>query len=82
MFGRPEGLLGRVGGVILARANRSFAREMVALLNVRAAEQVLEVGFGPGVGIELLASAVTSGTSQASIPPRKWSGRRPRGTRR
>ena len=31
MFGRPEGLLGRLGGVILARANRPFAEEVVAL---------------------------------------------------
>jgi ubiquinone/menaquinone biosynthesis C-methylase UbiE len=61
MFGRPEGLLGRLGGVILARANRSFAQEIVALLDVRPAERVLEVGFGPGVAIELLASAAPAG---------------------
>jgi ubiquinone/menaquinone biosynthesis C-methylase UbiE len=62
MFGRPKGLLGRLGGVVLARFNRGFAEETVALLNVRAAEKVLEVGFGPGVGIELLASAASMGT--------------------
>jgi ubiquinone/menaquinone biosynthesis C-methylase UbiE len=61
MFGRPRGLLGRLGGVILARANRSFAQEIVGLLNVRAAERVLEVGFGPGVGIALLARAAPAG---------------------
>jgi ubiquinone/menaquinone biosynthesis C-methylase UbiE len=61
MFGRPRGLLGRLGGVILARANRSFAQEIIALLKVRASERVLEVGFGPGVAIELLASAAPAG---------------------
>jgi len=61
MFGRPEGLLGRLGGVILARANRPFAQEVVALLNVGASEKLLEVGFGPGVGIELLAKTATTG---------------------
>ena len=61
MFGRPEGLLGRLGGVILARANRSFAQEIIALLDVRPAERVLEVGFGPGVAIELLTSATPAG---------------------
>ncbi|HYZ27205.1 MAG TPA: class I SAM-dependent methyltransferase, partial [Geminicoccaceae bacterium] len=61
MFGRPEGLLGRLGGVILARSNRKFAQEVVAFLNIRASEKVLEVGFGPGVGIELLARAATKG---------------------
>lgn len=60
-FGRPEGLWGRLGGVILARANRGFAAEVVALLDVGASEQILEVGFGPGVGIELLARAATTG---------------------
>jgi ubiquinone/menaquinone biosynthesis C-methylase UbiE len=61
MFGRPQGLLGRLGGVILARANRSFAKEIVTLLDVHASERVLEIGFGPGVGIELLASVAPMG---------------------
>jgi ubiquinone/menaquinone biosynthesis C-methylase UbiE len=61
MFGRPKGILGRLGGLVLARFNRGFAQEIVALLNPRAAERVLEVGFGPGVGIELLASAASMG---------------------
>ena len=70
MFGRPEGLLGRLGGIILARANRPFAQEVVALLNVRASEKILEVGFGPGVGIELLAEAAPMGRI-AGIDPSK-----------
>jgi ubiquinone/menaquinone biosynthesis C-methylase UbiE len=61
MFGRPEGVLGRLGGIILARTNRSFAQELVTFLDIGASEKVLEVGFGPGVGIELLARAATKG---------------------
>jgi ubiquinone/menaquinone biosynthesis C-methylase UbiE len=61
MFGRPEGLPGRLGGIILARTNRKFAEEVVAFLDIKAAEKVLEVGFGPGVGIELLTRAETMG---------------------
>jgi ubiquinone/menaquinone biosynthesis C-methylase UbiE len=68
MFGRPEGLLGRLGGVILARSNRKFAEEVVHFLDIRAPEKVLEVGFGPGVGIELLTKAATRG-SIAGIDP-------------
>jgi ubiquinone/menaquinone biosynthesis C-methylase UbiE len=68
MFGRPEGLPGRLGGIILARANRKFAEEMVAFLNIKASEKILEVGFGPGVGLELLASAAPEGTV-AGIDP-------------
>jgi ubiquinone/menaquinone biosynthesis C-methylase UbiE len=70
MFGRPTGVLGRIGGLILARFNRDFAEEIVALLDVHAAERVLEVGFGPGVGIELLASAASMG-KVAGIDPSK-----------
>jgi ubiquinone/menaquinone biosynthesis C-methylase UbiE len=61
MFGRPEGLLGRLGGIILAHGNRRFAEEMVAFLEVRPSDDVLEVGFGPGIGIALLAGAATKG---------------------
>jgi ubiquinone/menaquinone biosynthesis C-methylase UbiE len=68
MFGRPKGLLGRIGGLILARFNRAFAEEIVTLLDVRAAERVLEVGFGPGVAIELLAGAASMG-KVAGIDP-------------
>ena len=70
MFGRPTGVLGRIGGLILARFNRAFAQEIVALLDVRAAERILEVGFGPGVAIELLAGAA-SVAKVAGIDPSK-----------
>jgi ubiquinone/menaquinone biosynthesis C-methylase UbiE len=70
MFGRPTGLSGRIGGVILARVNRGFAEEIVTLLDLRPAERVLEVGFGPGVAIELLASAASMG-KVAGIDPSK-----------
>ena len=61
MFGRPEGVLGRLGGIILARTNRDFAQELVTFLDIGASEKILEVGFGPGVGIELLAKAAHRG---------------------
>jgi ubiquinone/menaquinone biosynthesis C-methylase UbiE len=61
MFGRPEGVLGGLGGIILARTNRSFAQELVTFLSIGASEKVLEVGFGPGVAIALLAQAAKTG---------------------
>lgn len=56
-FGRPQGLLGRLGGRILARTNRRFAEASVALLEVAASDHVLEIGFGPGEGIAAAAQA-------------------------
>jgi ubiquinone/menaquinone biosynthesis C-methylase UbiE len=61
MFGRPQGVLGRLGGIIMAHMNRSLARRTVALLDVQPHDRVLEIGFGPGVGIELLSGVVSSG---------------------
>jgi len=61
MFGRPEGLLGRLGGVIMARTNHLAAEDVIALLDVGAEDKVLEVGFGPGVGIKLLAKRASNG---------------------
>jgi ubiquinone/menaquinone biosynthesis C-methylase UbiE len=61
MFGRPKGLLGRLGGFILARTKRDFTRWAIDLLEVQPDDRVLEVGFGPGVGIEMLATMVSTG---------------------
>jgi SAM-dependent methyltransferase len=54
-FGRPRGFLGRLGGLIMARSNRACAEWAIGLLEVGPQDRVLEVGFGPGVAIELLA---------------------------
>ncbi len=60
-FGRPTGLLGRLGGRIMARTNGAFARSAIGLLDVQPDDRVLEVGFGPGVGLEALAGAAPAG---------------------
>ncbi|MGH7124366.1 MAG: class I SAM-dependent methyltransferase [Stellaceae bacterium] len=57
MFGRPRGSLGRLGGAVMARTNRAAAQWVVGVLEPRAGDRVLEVGFGPGVAIEILAQA-------------------------
>ena len=55
MFGRPEGILGRLGGRIMARSNRDCAAWVVGQLGIRERDNILEIGFGPGVAIALLA---------------------------
>ncbi len=54
MFGRLRGLLGRLGGTIMARTNRRYAAWAIDLLGVQQHESVLEIGFGPGIAIQLL----------------------------
>ena len=60
-FGRPSGLLGTLGGKIMARGNRRVAERAMQLFGVRPGDSVLEIGFGPGVAIELLARAASAG---------------------
>lgn len=67
MFGRPKGFLGRLGGMIMARTNRKCAAWVVGLLEVHPNDRVLELGFGPGLGIELLAQ--TQAGSIAGVDP-------------
>ena len=62
IFGRPTGILGRLGGVIMARANRDAAAQVIELLNVRPDDKVLEVGFRPGVAIQLLLQRLPIGS--------------------
>ena len=61
MFGHPRGALGRLGGHIMARANRDMANWAVGLLDIQPSDTILEVGFGPGVAINRLADLALAG---------------------
>jgi tRNA A58 N-methylase Trm61 len=60
-FGRPQGLLGRLGGIIMARTNEGCGAWVTDLLKVRPNDNVLEVGFGPGVIIQRLSKLAPAG---------------------
>lgn len=53
-FDRPEGWLGRLGGWWMAHRNRETIAWVLGMLDVHPGHRVLEVGFGPGVGVEEL----------------------------
>jgi ubiquinone/menaquinone biosynthesis C-methylase UbiE len=50
--GKPQGLIGRLFGSIMARHNRLDSEWTVDQLEVSPKDHILEVGFGPGVAIE------------------------------
>jgi SAM-dependent methyltransferase len=52
-FGRPQGLVGAMAGFVMAtrRWNRQRIRRTVELLEIEPGQRVLEVGFGPGLGL-------------------------------
>ena len=58
-FGVPAGLLGRIGGRVMAgRRQRAIAEHVAELLQVQREDKVLEIGFGPGVGIQCLSERI------------------------
>jgi ubiquinone/menaquinone biosynthesis C-methylase UbiE len=59
-FGRPRGVLGKLGGIIMARTNADFGTWTSNLLEVTPNDSVLEVGFGPGVIIQRLSELATA----------------------
>ncbi|PSB06200.1 methyltransferase type 11 [Pleurocapsa sp. CCALA 161] len=61
MFGRPKGMLGRFGGIIMARMNKEFTYSVIDLLDIEPNDRVLEIGFGSGVGIHRLAQLALTG---------------------
>lgn len=61
MVGRPQGMLGRRGGIIMARTNEECGVWVTELLQVGANDSALEVGFGPGVIIQRLSQLASTG---------------------
>jgi ubiquinone/menaquinone biosynthesis C-methylase UbiE len=61
IFGRPRGVMGRLGGLIMANTNKACGKWVTDLLEVGPYDSVLEVGFGPGVIIQHLSKLASVG---------------------
>jgi ubiquinone/menaquinone biosynthesis C-methylase UbiE len=61
MFGRPQGIPGQLGGIIMTRANKDCGAWVTELLEVGPDDTVLEVGFGPGVIVQHLSRLASRG---------------------
>lgn len=61
MFGNPSGLLGWLGGIVMARTRRDFIEWVISELDVRSTDSVLEVGYGPGFAVERIAEITREG---------------------
>jgi ubiquinone/menaquinone biosynthesis C-methylase UbiE len=61
MFGRPQGCLGKLGGIVMARTNHKMTARVIEQLHIRPNDKVLEIGFGPGMGIAVLAALAPEG---------------------
>jgi ubiquinone/menaquinone biosynthesis C-methylase UbiE len=73
-FGRPRGLLGRLGGMIMARTNADCGAWVADRLEVGPDDSVLEIGFGPGVVIQRLSTLVPAGRVAGIDPSQEMLG--------
>jgi SAM-dependent methyltransferase len=65
-FAHPSGWLGRIAGRIMLRTNKQD--DVVGVLDVQPGDDVLELGYGPGGLIRLLAER-TDATSIRGVDP-------------
>jgi ubiquinone/menaquinone biosynthesis C-methylase UbiE len=61
MTGPFEGVTGYFAAKVMARVNRAAEAEAVALLDPAPTDNVLVIGFGPGVGVALLTDRLAGG---------------------
>jgi ubiquinone/menaquinone biosynthesis C-methylase UbiE len=60
-FGHPRGLLGRLGGMIMARSTAERNAWTIRLLTIHLGDHILDVGCGPGALIHALAEHTPDG---------------------
>jgi ubiquinone/menaquinone biosynthesis C-methylase UbiE len=60
MFCAPKGALGRLGGQLMSQ-DRWLPAWVLDLLKINPSDSVLEVGFGPGLGLQLAAARAHQG---------------------
>jgi|SRR5215469_15799823 len=61
-FAHPQGLLGRLGGAIMARSTVERNEWTLSLLDIGPDDRILEVGCGPGALIQALSARATAGS--------------------
>lgn len=60
-FGKPEGILGSIAGRLMASTGVEKNKWTISLLNIQSSDNVLEIGFGPGVATELVSKVIRDG---------------------
>jgi len=60
-FRHPRGYVGRLCGHLMAIFNADMERAAIEQLQLCGQEHVLEIGFGPGVGVRLLTQRLPAG---------------------
>ncbi len=64
----PRGLLGRLIAAIMVRETASINRTAIAALEIKPTDQVLDIGCGSGLSIELLVKGLAKGRAVGVDP--------------
>jgi Methylase involved in ubiquinone/menaquinone biosynthesis len=57
----PRGVMGRIAGEVMVRQHERETTWTISVADIQPTDQVLEIGFGAGKAIELLAKKTTHG---------------------
>ena len=60
-WGKPAGWIGRMAGHVMAVKNGGMNRATIAHLDLQPNDRVLEIGFGPGKAIRMVAERLPNG---------------------
>lgn len=60
-FRQPEGWLGKFIGRLMEVGNRPAYKWTLLLLDIKPRDDVFEIGYGPGVGLKMVAQHATEG---------------------
>ncbi|MFJ5779085.1 methyltransferase domain-containing protein [Streptomyces sp. NPDC093094] len=67
-FTRPSGVLGRLAGRLMLRTNMHDQQDVLEVLDIQPGDRVLEVGYGPGGLLRLLADRTEAALIQGVDP--------------
>lgn len=60
-FGNPSGLLGAFIGWVMSVKNKNRIDHALTILNIKPEDNILEIGYGPGIAIKEIADQLTLG---------------------
>jgi len=76
-FAKPTGTMGWVAGHLMAMKNRERSEYVFSLLDLKASDRVLEIGFGPGADVRRASRevALIAGIDHSDVMVRQASKR-------
>ena len=54
-FRKPVGVLGKIIANLMVVGNHIFYKTMIDYLTIRSNDKILEIGYGPGIGVDMIS---------------------------